>query len=121
MQPQTKTDNRPQPPEHLADEALIEWERVCDELAANGTLMKTDRAILIVYCETWATYVKATQGVVRFGPVIKYPNGITAPSPFYKVQSETANKLKGLLRELGLTPASRIGAAGEADKGDLVF
>lgn len=108
---------RPKPPEEMEGEALLEWERVCDELDTAGRLETADRAILTVYCETWAQNRAAVIAVTKHGPVIRYPNKTVGPSPFYKVAKETAVILRGLLSDMGLTPASR--KAGETDPGEL--
>jgi P27 family predicted phage terminase small subunit len=113
--------NRPAPPEDLDGEALLEWHRVCDELAAADRLDKADRAILILYVENWQTWRAAVRGVNQHGAVIKYSNGTPGVSPFHKVAREQAVLLRGLLTDLGLTPTSRgkNGTAGEASDLDI--
>src|SRR5689334_9981539 len=91
---------RPKPPDDLDGEALLEWQRICAELQAAGRLDKIDRAIITLYAETWAVNRAATIAVNKHGAVIKYPNGIPAASPFYKVQRESAAQLRGLLTDL---------------------
>lgn len=115
----TKTKSRrPASPEDLDAEALLEWQRIIEELETAGQLQATDRAIITLYVETWQTWRAATRGVVRHGAVIRYPNKATGPSPFYKVAKETAAQLRGLLRDLGLTPASRTTAEPDDDDED---
>lgn len=99
--------DRPAPPEGLAGEALLEWHRVCDELQADGRLDKADRAILVLYCQTWHEYQEATHGVRQHGLVIRYSNKMVAPSPYFKIRKETGALLQKLLGDLGLTPAAR--------------
>ena len=113
--------NRPRPPEDLDGEALLEWERVVTELEAVGKLDKADRAVLTLYAQTWATWNAAMQAVVKHGSVIKYPNRMVGPSPFYKVAKETAAQLRGLLTDLGLTPAARGTSGGDDSIEDLSF
>lgn len=117
----TKT-NRPLPPEDLHDEALLEWHRICDELDAAGRLDKADRAVIAAYVKTWANNCAATRGVNAHGPIIKYPNGVVAESPFCKLQMSTAKLMLNYLTALGLTPAARgKGADASAATGDLDF
>lgn len=115
--------NRPSPPPEIQGEALLEWDRVCDELAAAGRLDKADRAILTVYCLTWAIHEQAMRAVSNHGAIVKWPNGTAGPSPFYKVSRETANQLQKLLADMGLTPASRqkVKAVAEAPAEALEF
>src|SRR4051812_43062520 len=107
MAKRDRSNNQPKPPVHLDNEALLEWQRACDELAAAGQLEAADRAVLTLYAETWAVYRDAMRHVLEHGAVIKWPNGTAGPSPFYKVSRECANQLRGLLADLGLTPRSR--------------
>lgn len=100
-------ENRPKAPPEVQGEALLEWERVCNELDAAGRLDKADRAVLVLYTQTWEIYIAAMRGVGAHGAVVKHPNGVAGPSPFYKVSRETAFQLQKLLADLGLTPAAR--------------
>jgi P27 family predicted phage terminase small subunit len=115
----TKT-NRPAPPDELDGEALLEWQRICEELDATGRLDKADRAILCVYVETWATWKAAAAATAKSGAVVKYSNGVPGQSPFYKTMRETAAQLRKLLSDLGLTPAAR-GKGDTPDDGGLEF
>lgn len=103
----TESSQRPAPPPEIQGEALLEWERVCNELAAAGRIDKADRAILSLYCATWEIYQQAMRGVSAHGAIVKHPNGVAGPSPFYKVSRETSLQLQKLLADLGLTPAAR--------------
>lgn len=118
MVEKTRT-NRPIAPEELDGEALLEWQRVCDELDAIGRLDKTDRAVLMLYAETWQAWRAAAKAVAKGGSVIRYPNKTVGPSPFYKVMKELASQLRGLLNDLGLTPMSREQGGADDDDGDL--
>jgi P27 family predicted phage terminase small subunit len=103
------TDNadRPQAPPEITGEALLEWERICQELAAAGRLAKADRSILVLYCETWEVYRQAMHGVQSHGAIVKFANGVAGKSPFYTVSREAAAQLQKLLADMGLTPAAR--------------
>jgi P27 family predicted phage terminase small subunit len=115
----TAKTNRPLPPDELEGEALLEWHRVCDELDSAGRLDKADRAVLLLYAETWAQWRAATRGVNKHGSVVKHSNGAAGRSPFYVVQRETAAQLRGLLADLGLTPTARGAGAVAAEPDDL--
>jgi len=116
MPPGTKSKTRPPPPPEIEGEALLEWERVCNELDSLGQLATTDRAVLTLYVQTWAVFQKATEGIVKHGPVIKLPNQIVCASPFYNIQKESGKQLRGLLCDLGLTPTTRTGAGDGTDE-----
>lgn len=105
----TKTE-RPKPPDHIDGEALLEWHRIVDELDDAGQLDKADRAILTLYVDQWALNRDAARQVEKSGAVIRYPNKMVGPSPFYKVQRETAQLLNRLLNDMGMTAATRKAA-----------
>jgi phage terminase small subunit len=46
----------PMPPEHLMDEAKVEWGRVAHDLYEAGLLTKIDRAALAGYCQIYARW-----------------------------------------------------------------
>ncbi len=114
----TEQTAQPKPPEDMDGEALLEWHRVCAEMRSVGKLEACDRALLVLYTETWAVNRTASRIVAKRGPVGKLPNDVVCQTPFYKTQRETTAQLRRLLSDLGLTPASRsqIGAARIADE-----
>lgn len=115
-----KTSSRPQPPEELADEALLEWHRVCEELAAAQLLDRTDRAILTLYARTWAVWNAAARVVAVDGPVVLLPNNYPGESSEYKVMDKAGKQLDKLLDRLGLNPTARQKrhATNEGEDGD---
>lgn len=121
MKPKTTKTARPEPPEELEGEALLEWGRICDELAAAGRLDKTDRAILVLYVEQWSGFRAATRGVTKHGAVIKFSNKNLGLSPFFKAQKEYAKALRGLLADMGLNPTARGKGTDEPEDEDLSF
>ena len=115
-----------EPPEDIAGEALAEWHRVCRTLEAMGRQIKdADRSILALYCRTWAVNRECYEKIKGGMSVIKWPNGMPGPSPFYKNFKETAVILRGLLADIGCTPASRdfdiVPAAKPEDDGEIEF
>ena len=103
--------DRPRPPEDLDGEALLEWHRISEELDSLGLLDRADRAIMTLYARTWAQWHAANQHVTAFGAIVKGNNQVAGRSPFYTVVRETAAQLRGLLADMGLTPAARSKAA----------
>jgi P27 family predicted phage terminase small subunit len=114
------TTKRPKPPEDLDGEALLEWQRVLDELDTQGRLDVADRAVLVLYAQTWAVNQQATQHVARYGSVIRHHNNVIGVNPFFTVQKQTTAQLRNLLLDLGLTPSTRK-AAGAVDAGELNY
>ena len=92
-------------PAYINGEALLEWERILDDLAEVG--LTPDRATLILYVRTWATWRASDTMVIQYGPVIKYSNGVAGEAPFYKTWAKDGAKVLALLEAMGLTPAQR--------------
>ena len=109
----------PEIPEDIDGESLLEWERIVKELDANGSLARTDRALITVYVETWAVHRQAARRVANEGSVLEYSNGNLGPSPYFKVMKETGVQLRRLLKDMQLTPSSRRGAEGAVEMEDL--
>lgn len=101
------------PPEDLREEARIVWERVVDALGPTGVLTGADRDILRLYCEAWARYVEAETALSRSGPLITGRDGNLVKNPLHQIVRDNADAIKKYARELGLTPAARVGLRGE--------
>ncbi|MDP9225839.1 MAG: phage terminase small subunit P27 family, partial [Actinomycetota bacterium] len=48
-------------PARLSREARAEWKRIAPELERIGLLSNLDRALLTVWCETWAHWVAVSR------------------------------------------------------------
>lgn len=109
----------PNPPSWMSKEAKAEWKRVVPELARLELLKPVDRAALTVYCETWATWVDAIREVRRTGMSITTETGATKRNPAISAAIESANQLRGMAQEFGLTPSSEAKLGLLARHGDL--
>lgn len=94
------------PPE-LGAIARQEWNRIVGELAALGILSKFDRGPLAIYCEAFATWIEATDGIHKYGTMIKSPNGYPVQSPWVAIANRAADTMLRLSSEFGFTPAAR--------------
>lgn len=95
----------PEPPTWLSREAKAEWRRVVPELERLRLLSRVTRASLSAYCETWATFVKATRTVQRDGLTIDAKQGMLA-HPAVGIARSAGAELRRWAVEYGLTPAS---------------
>lgn len=103
----TTRDQKPKPPDDIDGEALLEWERITEELEDAGHLDRTDRALITVYVRTWAVWRKAAEVVAQDGPIVLLPNNWPGQSPELKAMIECGKVLDKLLTSLGLTPTFR--------------
>lgn len=99
----------PDPPDHLAGEGLAEWQRITAELHRLGLVSAIDRAALVLYCESWALYVQASEQIKALGGalVVEHPNGFKGPSPWLGIRDKAVEQCRRLLVEFGMSPSSR--------------
>lgn len=111
----------PSPPAHLVGEALAEWARITEELAALGLVAAVDRAGLTLYCEAWATFVRAGEEIARLDGdlVVTHPNGFKGPSPWLAIRDKAAEQCRRMLAEFGMSPSSRTRVRATGQQMDL--
>jgi P27 family predicted phage terminase small subunit len=98
----------PKAPPKISKEQRAEFRRICSELSRIGKLDCADRALISLYLDVWAVYRKVLASVVADGPVIVHEhNKVKGISHEMKLLKELARQLRGLLRDLELTPAAR--------------
>ncbi len=101
----------PQVPEHLSDQAKVEWGRVSQELMTLGLLTRIDRAALAAYCECWSDWIDASRlCAAKDGQdrkVIKTGAGNFIENPYFSIKKRCAELMHKFLVEFGMTPASR--------------
>ena len=116
----------PRCPEHLDEEARREWHRIAPQLMLLRVLAKVDRAALAGYCMSWSRWVAAEKQLVKFGMVIKSPNGYPIQNPYLSIANAALASMTRTSIEFGMTPSSRsrisaldaIGAGESSDPWD---
>ncbi len=68
-------------PDHLSDEARLEWDRVAESLHAMGVLTVVDRAALAAYCQAYGRWVEAEHRLRETPQLVKTPSGYIQQSP----------------------------------------
>lgn len=115
----------PTVPEHLTDEAKVEWGRVANELYELGLLTRIDRAVLAAYCQTYADWCDAERQLAKYGRVIKSPvktvtrrkrdgtevtetsGGYPMQSPFLAIRNKALELMGKFAVEFGMSASSR--------------
>jgi P27 family predicted phage terminase small subunit len=97
----------PSCPGWLDKEAKAEWKRVVPKLAAAGIVGPLDRAVLVVYCTTFAQWHAAVQKLAGENLVIPGPGGRPIAHPLEKLASSLASDLLKVAAELGMSPRAR--------------
>ena len=97
----------PVAPPCLSDEAKCEWKRVIDQLSAAGLVAKLDRAVLALYCESWADYWAAKALVQKEGWTAVGSTGNVIEHPAVKAMQRAWEHCVRAAREFGMTPSAR--------------
>jgi P27 family predicted phage terminase small subunit len=94
-------------PPFIQGAAREHWDEVAPQLEAMGVLARIDGPMLAAYCEAYAQWRRATDGLAKLGDIIKYPNGIPTLSPYFAIQRRAISTMLRLATEFGMTPSSR--------------
>lgn len=118
----------PDPPAYLSREACVEWRRVAQELADLERICGLDRAMLAIYCETWADLVRCREGMAEVLAekgtlVVETAAGQVYDHPLIKRCGALQKQCVQYLSQLGMSPISRARlppskrAEGDASRG----
>jgi P27 family predicted phage terminase small subunit len=99
------------PPGHLSDAAAAEFARLVGLLRAAGNLERTDPMMVELYATTADLLRRAMAEVDRDGPTLMTDRGSTYAHPMCAVINAASMRLKALINDLGLCPASSKYAA----------
>ena len=101
------------PPADIRSEARVIWEQVVAALGKTGVLTSADKHILRLYAEAMARYIEAEAMLVKTGPLLQGRDGNFVKNPLHQIVRDNADAVKKYAREIGLTPAARVGLRGE--------
>ncbi len=105
-------DDRWRDPPHLDGEALEAWRHVVGLLRDMGSLDRTDPSLVEAYAMTRAMLRQAHELVSAGGLVAINSRGGEVLNPACNVLNFATMRLKAIVNELGLSPASSKGATG---------
>lgn len=97
----------PDCPDHLSEDARLEWDRVAYALHAMGVLTVVDRAALAAYCQAYGRWVEAERKLQLTPALIKLPSGYIQQSPWMSIANKQLEVMGRYMTELGMTPAAR--------------
>jgi P27 family predicted phage terminase small subunit len=107
------------PPPHLTDVARSEYRRLAGILKSAGTLDRTDTRLIEMYAVNYALLRRAEEDLDRDGPTHETPRGAFIAHPMIAVMNAATIRLRGIIADLGLSPASsRHGGTGETEEDD---
>lgn len=96
----------PNPPEYLTKEAREEYGRMVGVLLAAGTLEQTDTRLIEAYAIQVSMLRDAHRAIAKDGAYIEGSHGGTVAHPATNVINTATMRLKGIIHDLGLSPAS---------------
>ena len=99
---------RPRKPPDLDAEAKAEWLRVVKLLEAESRLTVDLGPVLTGYVTSWSRWRAAEKMLQQFGPIMVSKAEGMYQSPYLSVANRAMNETLTFLRELGLTPSSRV-------------
>lgn len=95
-----------EPPDGLSDVAREAWDHVVGLLRKAGTLEKTDPRLVELYAVNADLVRRGYQEVDRDGMTFATKGGAFKPHPSLAVINQASIRLKGIIGEMGLSPAS---------------
>ena len=103
-------DGWPEQPDDLSPGALTVWQRVHRAYGATGVITAADADGLRAYCEAVVRYRQAATALEQSGPLVRdaHRSGLVK-NPLHQIVRDNADLMRAWARELGLTPAARVG------------
>jgi terminase small subunit / prophage DNA-packing protein len=98
----------PAPPSTLTPSARARWVAVLPTLLARGTV---DLDTFASYCQLWARWREAEDGIAKTGQLVKRKNGSVVASPLIRIAKQAGTQAHALEQRLGIdlvtsTPAN---------------
>lgn len=99
-------NRRLRPLKFLTKEQKKVW-AYCIKYAPYGLLQHIDTALLAQFVVAWASFEEASTNYEAGPKLIKTPNGMALPNPWYYVRNRQSALMISLASELGFTPSGR--------------
>lgn len=107
-------------PDFLSDYAKVEWRRITPLLLRVKLITEIDRAALAMYCQTYGRWRHAEEKIKADGLMKISPNGYEIQNPYIAISNKAIEKMRGLLAEFGMSPATRSRVKAEENTDDPV-
>lgn len=104
-------------PDDISDDAKLIWEETTKAIGHTGVITAVDLEGLRAYAESAAAWRRAAALVAKGGPLIKGRNGELVRNPAAIVMKQQGEQMRAWARELGLTPAARVGLEQHLESG----
>lgn len=108
----------PEPPEHLNEDGMREWQRIVGELNALNVLTGMDWQSLSIYCTAFQLWVDAIRNVKDKGSMVLSSKGFPLQNPYLAVVNKQAEIMLKMSSEFGFTPSARARMGMAADRAE---
>ncbi len=119
----------PEPPSWLTIGGKEQFERLAPGIQASGLLSAADIDALAAYAERLSQYIELRDAASKENPTLlsvvtlddgtMVADGLQRANPLHKLRDEAARDCDRLRRELGMSPASRVGLVVEKPKAKI--
>jgi len=96
----------PESPDHLSERARAEYARLVDLLERRGVLAATDPRLVELYSMNYDLARLAYDKIVAEGATVESDRGNTSEHPSIQTLNAATIRLKAIINDLGLCPAS---------------
>ena len=108
-----RTEQCPEPPEHLTGHAREAWLRLAPELHRLNLLTVLDVGAFSAYCWAYARWQQAEEALQRSGELtIKTAEGHPRVNPLVRIASQAMDDMRRIGAEFGLSPNARSRLSG---------
>jgi P27 family predicted phage terminase small subunit len=105
----------PEPPDHLTQSGLDEWNRVIGALVTLNLMTRLDRGALAGYCQAYGRWVDAERALARMAAADPLTNGLVVTTiqgnriqnPLVGAANKAMHDVVKYSSEFGMTPSSR--------------
>lgn len=97
----------PPAPEHLSDDAKVEWERIVPRLMKSRLLTEIDTAAIAAYCQVYGRWVAAERDLKTRGQFLTSKDGNVYHNPSLSIANKALDQMRKFMTEFGMTPSSR--------------
>jgi P27 family predicted phage terminase small subunit len=109
----TRTEQCPEPPEHLQGYAKKAWLELAPELHRLNLLTVLDVGPFGAYCWAYARWQQAEEALQRSGELtIKTAEGHPRVNPLVRIASQAMDDMRRIGAEFGLSPNARLRLSG---------
>lgn len=103
-------------PDYLSDRARSEFERLVGILKTAGDITRTDPRLVELYAVNYDVLVTAQAVIKEQGMTVVSDRNNISPHPLLMTINQATIRLKGIIADLGLSPAAKAASGGGTSK-----